>query len=438
VTPAASPDRPHSAPWIPVAFGIAFVGFLVVLLQPRIFNPFALEPGTAWTLVCYSFAIPVMLLHRSGRSSWRPTFVDYVLAAYVLIVLVTWPTSLNPRATGIAVIRLAGQLAVFYAVRHLVETWSALARVVVATLIVGIAALTWTATMYHLRYGLSVRLADFPPLDWNGRQGLGFLGAIQFALLVGSWQQAQSRAVEVGTIVLIIGSVVELVFLYSRDPWVASGVVIVGALFTTIRLGGIRRFILPLGIIVAVLMTVRTPFVVHLARMAAGLEQGREGGLDVRLASWRYATTIIGQRPFAGMGLGNFVTGHRAVYPVGEQFLFDERYFGAGPEHPHNLFLQQTAETGVFGGLAYVAIWATGIWAGWVISTRRTNTVGSNSLFYGLLAVVVMNVGENMFLDGVAAERVRLHTLGWMLLACVIAEWNGLQPLEAAPRERVS
>lgn len=58
--------------------------------------------------------------------------------------------------------------------------------------------------------------------------------------------------------------------------------------------------------------------------------------LTQRLAYWRYALTVIAQRPFSGWGLGN--------YPF---------FHGCSP---HNTYLQIWAETGVLGFIAFVGI----------------------------------------------------------------------------------
>jgi hypothetical protein len=36
-----------------------------------------------------------------------------------------------------------------------------------------------------------------------------------------------------------------------------------------------------------------------------------------------------------------------------------------------------------------------------------------------------------MFLDSVAVERIRLHTIAWIVIALVIAEWNRFRAADA-------
>lgn len=403
-----------------VASVVLLLAFLFVLLHASILNPFQLEPYTAWTVHCYAFAVPILVINYGARRRlWQPTPFDYLLCAYLGVVLATWPTSFDRHATGVAILGFVGQIVVFGAVRLLAENRPALARVVVAALVAGIAMLEWTAADVHVRIGLSARLREVPPLDWNGREGLGLAAAIQFALLVGIWQRARSYAVQLALIILILGVVVELLFLYSRLAWVATAAVLVVASVTSLRLGGFRRYVLALIVIGALLGVVGTPYMTSIAKMAAGLEQGMESGLSFRVAAWLDAPGVIRRHMLVGTGLGTFM----AVRPTID--LPRSPFLPPGlptPLHPHNIYLQQLAETGIIGGLAYIALWATALWAGWRISTRRGPRLETSlSLFFALVAIATANLGENMF-EG--TERLRLQTIAWIVTALVIAEWS--------------
>lgn len=414
----------------PVAVGqILLVAFLVALLRPTIPNPLLLAPATAWTVVCYAFALPILLYHYVRNGRWQMTPFDYALCAYLAVVLATWPTSFNRQTTATAVVALAGQVVVFYAVRLLIASWPPAARIVVAGLVGGIALLVWLATDYHFRYGISFRLTEFP-LEWDGRPGLGAVAVIGFALLIGIWQRARSVTLQCASILVIVGAVVELIFFYSRDPWVAAAAVLVLALAVAFRIGGLRRFALAAGIIISVTALANTPYITRLVRMMAGLEHGPEGGLALRVGAWRDATVVIRQHLVTGVGLGNYLAARRATSLPRFALIPAEQI---PLVHPHNVFLQQMAETGVAGGLAYLAIWATALWAGWRVGTSRVQTFDANlGVFYALAAITIVNLGENIFLDAVAAERVRLHTIAWVLMAVAIGEWSRMRESEPA------
>ena len=417
-----------------VASVLLLLAFLFVLLHPSILNPFELEPHTAWTIHCYTFGVPILVINAVVRRRlWRLTPFDYLLLAYVACAVATWPTSFNRHTTAMAIVGLVGQLVVYAAVRQLAEVRPFLARVVIAALLVGIAMLEWTAAGVHLRVGLSARLVDYPPLDWNGREGLGLAAAIQFAFLVGIWQRARSSSVQLASIVLILGVVVEVLFLYSRLAWAAAAGVMAAAFITSVRLGGLRRYAVAMIVIGTLVGIVGTPYMAHLAKMATGLEhRGGESSLSFRVAAWLDTPRVMRGRILAGTGLGNYMAYRPTVDMPRSQHLppgFPE------PLHPHNAYLQQTAETGILGGLSYLAMWVTAIWAGWRISTRPGAELAIHSgLFLAVVAIAVSNLGENMF-EG--TERLRLYSIAWMVTAFVIAAWKPEPAARQAPVEDV-
>src|SRR5687767_7034898 len=182
VDPPAAVNSPRRdvVAFLEVANVALVVTFLVTLLHPAILNPFHVEPHVAWTITCYAFGLPILIVNGLVRRAlWRPTPFDYVMWAYVAVVFATWPTSFDRHATGVGIRELGAQLVVFGAIRVLAGNWPALARVVVAALVGGIAMLEWTALAEHMRIGLEVRALEFPPLEWSGREGLGLAAAIQ-------------------------------------------------------------------------------------------------------------------------------------------------------------------------------------------------------------------------------------------------------------------
>ena len=394
--------------------------FLVALLHPAILNPFQVEPHVAWTIICYAFGLPILIVNGwVRRALWRPTPFDYLMWAYVVLVFATWPTSFDRHATFVAIRGLGAQLAVFGAVRVLAGSWPETARVVVAALVGGIAMLEWTALAAHLRIGLEVRVLEFPPLEWSGREGLGLAAAIQFGLLIGVWQRTRSYVVQIAAIVLILAAVVECLFMYSRVPWAAMAAALIAACVYGVRIGGFRRSLIALVTIGVFVGVVGTPYMIHLARMAAGLARGPESGLSFRMAAWLDAPKVMSRNPLRGTGLGTYM----AVRPtIDVPPTRHHRPEVPAPLHPHNAYLQQLAEVGIPGGAAYTLMWATALWAGWRVSTDRALGHGINvGLFLALVAIAVANLGENMF-EG--TERLRLQSIAWIAAALITAEWD--------------
>jgi O-antigen ligase len=396
------------------------VTFLVALVHPAILNPFQVEPHVAWTITCYAFGLPILIVNGwVRRALWRPTPFEYVMGAYVVLVLATWPTSFDRHATGVAIRGLGAQLVVFGAVRVLAASWPETPRVVVAALVGGIAMLEWTALAAHLRIGLQVRVLEFPPLEWSGREGLGLAAAIQCALLIGIWQRTRSSVVSIAAILLILAAVVECLFMYSRVPWAAMAAALIAACVYGVRMGGFRRSLFALVTIGVFVGIVGTPYMMHLARMAAGLARGPESGLSFRMAAWVDAPKVISRNPLRGTGLGTYMTVRRTIDLPPSRYHLPEL---PAPLHPHNAYLQQLAEVGIPGGAAYALIWATALWAGWRVSTDRALGHGINvGLFLALVAIAVSNLGENMF-EG--TERLRLQSIAWIAAALITAEWD--------------
>ena len=398
--------------------------FLFVMVHPSILNPFQVESHTAWTINCYAFGLPIVIINsRTLGVRWRPTLFDYCLLTYVALVLATWPTSFNRHSTWISILGLGAQVALFGAARLLAVNQPAMARIVVAGLVVGIGMVEWTAFKAHLRIGLEARVLVFPPLEWSGREGLGLAAAVQCGLLVGVWQRTRSRVVQVAAIVLILGAVVECLFMYSRVPWAALAAALVCACLVGLRVGGFRRSLLAVAAISAFVGVVGTPYMLHLARMATGLAQGPESGLSFRLAAWLDAPKVIARNPIRGTGLGTYMAVRPTLDVPRSPYLPPDF---PTPLHPHNAYLQQLAEVGILGGAAFAIMWGTALWAGWRVSTDRALSDGVNvGLFLALVALVVSNLGENMF-EG--TERLRFQSMAWIAAGVIIAEWNRVRP----------
>ena len=237
--PAAAVDSPRSdvVPFVEVVNVALLVTFLVALLHPAILNPFQVEPHVAWTIICYAFGLPILIINGFVRrallaaDSFRLFDVGLCRArvrdlANELRSPCDW---CGDSWTGRAVGRV-------WRVRVLAGNRPALARVVVAALVGGIAMLEWTALAAHLRFGLEVRVLEFPPLEWSGREGLGLAAAIQFGLLIGIWQRTRSYAVQIAAIVLILAAVVECLFMYSRVPWAAMAAALIAACLYGLRI----------------------------------------------------------------------------------------------------------------------------------------------------------------------------------------------------------
>ena len=110
-----------------------------------------------------------------------------------------------------------------------------------------------------------------------------------------------------------------------------------------------------------------------------------------RLAFWQAAADMWAERPWLGVGLGNY----QAAYP---QHSLPKWRMSLG--HAHNYYLNIAAETGLLGLLTYLALWAAVIWQ-LAKTTLQAQSAYAKSLALGALGVVihasVHNVVDNLW-----------------------------------------
>src|SRR5207244_2135617 len=137
-----------------------------------------------------------------------------------------------------------------------------------------------------------------------------------------------------------------------------------------------------------------------------------------RLAIWSKTLTMIGDSPWYGTGLGNF----RRVFET--EYNPDLNNDARRGVHAHNLWLQETAELGVIGGVSYAVLWGAIVWRAWRLARRRPTfvTVG---LFLAIAGTTVTNLADTVpEMQG----GLRIYTLTWVLFGLVEGQANGRIP----------
>lgn len=113
-----------------------------------------------------------------------------------------------------------------------------------------------------------------------------------------------------------------------------------------------------------------------------------------RLAHWGAAADMLRDRPWLGVGLGNY----EPVYPAYARLNWPNAL-----GHAHNIYLNFAAETGLIGLAAYLLFWATVI-ALTLRSLSRTRGL-ERGLLLGLLGawvhLSVHNLVDNLYVNGV-------------------------------------
>lgn len=163
---------------------------------------------------------------------------------------------------------------------------------------------------------------------------------------------------------LIIGN--GLILSQSRSSWLALGVagLLIGWLLLTIPTTSAaatapkrtiwRHLLLGLcvgGVLVALFLVWRTGAVD--AFLTPELQQSTQTSLTRRMDIWRLSLQMVGSKPIAGVGLGNYEAAFATYFP--NPPLTQGR---VAPPHAHNLFLQLALDLGTPGLLAYLGLLA--------------------------------------------------------------------------------
>ncbi len=127
----------------------------------------------------------------------------------------------------------------------------------------------------------------------------------------------------------------------------------------------------------------------------------------LRLTQWKFAVSMMQQKPLTGWGLRNF----SMLYEAATNY-----YIG----HPHNLMLMLACEMGIPATVVFYAIVG-------VVVGRGVQMVGRLSAFEGrsLVMIVLAFLGCTIFsFFDVPIFDARINLLGWMLLAGI---WGVVQ-----------
>lgn len=113
-----------------------------------------------------------------------------------------------------------------------------------------------------------------------------------------------------------------------------------------------------------------------------------------RLAHWQAAIRMFADRPWFGVGIGNYAV----VYPVYNVPPWDDPL-----GHAHNIYFNFAAETGIVGLAAYLLFWGSAFWLCWHVIRRSTGlwrgvAIGCLGSFTHLAA---HNFFDNLYVHGV-------------------------------------
>lgn len=202
--------------------------------------------------------------------------------------------------------------------------------------------------------------------------------ALFFTLSRGAWLGAAAAVLAVSV-------------LLSRRALVISALVAVGG-GVFVALGGVRA----LPAVIQERLTDFLPYVglVDIRRVEI---TDRNFAVIERLAHWYAAVGMFADRPWFGVGVGNYA----AVYPAYRIPPWDDPL-----GHAHNIYLNVAAETGLVGLVAYLLFWLAAFRLAWH-AVRRTEGVW-RGVAVGCLGSFVHlathNVFDNLYVHGMYVQ----------------------------------
>ena len=127
-----------------------------------------------------------------------------------------------------------------------------------------------------------------------------------------------------------------------------------------------------------------------------------------RMAHWQAAWGMFSDRPWLGVGIGNY----EPVYPAYSLPGWTEPL-----GHAHNYYLNIAAEAGLIGLAAYLVLWGAAFWQAW--NVVRTTQGYWRGAAVGILGVLTHLAVHNLF-DNLHVHNMYLHVailLGLLFVA---------------------
>ena len=256
---------------------------------------------------------------------------------------------------------------------------------------------------------------------WQGLHGElkaeGFLGTLNTAehlgqmllllLVLGLEDRALSpawRRLFVGAAVL---SGVALLFNGTRGAWLAVAAALAGYLLAAGSSSWRRRAVAGLAALCLFAGVVMFQNTVRERLFSAF--QPHYISVSERFLMWQSAWHMFSDHPLLGVGPGNFQPLYRDKYisPFSQE--------GPVHSHPHNIFLQTLAESGIAGGVAFFALWGTVFWHYWRRRRRQPGDAWALAVPAAVAAFLLCGMTDDVLFHFMAGAEFAwfLIGLGW-------------------------
>lgn len=288
-----------------------------------------------------------------------------------------------------------------------------------------------TPPFFHQIFGWSLELHGNPP----GRMSAVFMHAnllafyvtIVLTLTLGlfieerqklsqlNWELSPQKIPLIVLSILFLGNGIVLIFTHSRNAW---GLAVLVMLIFAIYCGWKKLIIGGISGISILFLSAFGPDPIRSnlqkiipaffwARLNDQMYPNRPVS-SLRITQWKFTLNMIQERPWTGWGLRNF------------SFLYESQ-MQEKLQHPHNLILMLTAETGIPTTLLFCSIigviFAQGIWLFFHPSSLFPKDSPDSIIYFSYLLAFMMCIIFNGF--DVTLFDLRSNIFGWLLLSAI-------------------
>lgn len=415
---------PHIQPWLVVAKATLALAAVALLIFPSRYSEYGL----------LAIGLALLLGWLGTGRLWQGTALDLPVAAIILIALASWLwVAADRNLSWIAFCQLTAGVTTFWVVAQTLRTRQAVLTATALLLafgvglaLYGLAGSTWWQAQKFLTVPATIlRWRPHVPEVINAN----ILGGALLPLLViasalllfgrqrGSRRRRWFSAAGLALAWLVMAAMLGLT--QSRGAWLACAVaVILLALFRT------RWAVLLIPLSLLILLQVGPSRAVQFVSAGQALSSW-----ESRQEVWSRALYMIQDFPFTGIGIGAFGRVAPILYP----FFIGSNEEGA-IAHAHNLFLQVAVDLGVFGLVAFVALFTASLFAA-LRTWRLTARVDHNLAAVGVgLAAALLAVLIHGLLDS-PLWAAKTTVILWAILGLSVAACQAAETVSAAEQK---
>lgn len=303
-----------------------------------------------------------------GAGRWRRVLAEPALPALMLVALaaLSWWTSTAKAYGGAEFLRLVGGVGLFFAVAAFFRGRYRLQ--LLTDVLVGVVILTTLLGFVNYQ-AMSAGGLGITSSFGNRQLFAGFLvlmAPLMLALSFAELSPGRRIAAQSAAVLACAG----LLLAQTRSAWIGLlvGLVVLAALSAWTRergrsgSGNRRAVLVPLVLLVAatglfLILSRTAPQIGDRAATLTALD--RDASWNERLIAWKGALAMIRERPLTGWGIGAYPVAQAGFVPTSLPAPIVEARGPSLLEMAHNEYLQLTAEIGVPGLLAYLALLVT-------------------------------------------------------------------------------